>query len=149
MKNLVVKISLLFVLAIMSSVVSVQAQSFRQYKANIPFDFTIGKKTYEAGNYVINVRNLNQVVVVLSVKNTETRDSLEMAVPINGSRSLVDKTVLMFDRYGDQYILTQMVSTDFGLSAPKSKINKRSAKKSGKVDESVAVVLVERDESIN
>ena len=148
MKNLIVKISSLSVLAIILMVVSAQAQSLRQYRAQIPFDFTIGKKHYKAGDYIINVRSVNQLSAVLSVKNEKTLDLREMFVTSNGSRSLVDKTILMFDRYGNQYILTQMVSSDYGLSAPRSKAKNRIAKKFGQPAESVAIVLVKRDENI-
>lgn len=148
MKSLIVKISSSLVLAIILMVVSAQAQSLQQYRAQIPFDFKIGKKLYKAGDYIINVRSINQLSAVLSVKNEKTRDLREMAVLTNGSRSLVNKTVLMFDRYGDQYVLTRMVSPDYGLSAPKSKAKTRIAQKLGKPEESVAVVLVKKDENI-
>lgn len=148
MKNLIVKISSLVVLAIILTVVSVQAQTITQYKAHIPFDFTIGKKVYKTGDYVINVRDVYQNVTILSVKNAETSDVREMAALANGSRSLVNKTVLMFDRYDNQYVLTQLVSTDFGISAPKSKVKNRIAKKLGQPDESVAILLTKRNENI-
>ena len=148
MKNLIVKISSSVVLAIILTVVSVQAQTITRYKAHIPFDFTIGKKVYKTGDYAINVRNINQNAVTLSVKNAKTSDLREIAVMANGSRSLVDKTVLMFDRYDNQYVLTQLVSTNFGISVSKSKIKNRIAKKFGQPDASVAILLVKRNENI-
>lgn len=149
MKNLIIKISSSVVLAIILTVVSVQAQSMTNYKAHIPFDFKIGKKIYKTGDYVINVRNQNGNWAVLSVRNVENRDFLTLGVLTNGSRSLVDKTILMFDRYDDQYILTQMVATDFGVSMPKSKNKKLYAKKFGQPDETVAIVLVKGNEKIS
>ncbi len=148
MKNLIVKISSSVVLAIILTVVSVQAQSIKSYQAHIPFDFKIGNKVYKTGDYIINVKNLNQLAAILSVKNAETSDVRQMAALTNGSRSLMDKTVLMFDRYDDQYILTQMVSSNFGISAPKSKVKNRIAKKLGRPDESVAILLAKRNENI-
>lgn len=148
MKNLAVKISSVFVLAIILTVVSVQAQSYRQFEAHIPFDFIIGKKAYKAGDYNIGVRSLNQNATILSLKNAETRNLREMAVVTNGSRSQMDKAVLMFDRHGSQYVLTQMVSPEFGLTVPKTKAKKLAAKKFGKPDESLAVVLINRDREI-
>ena len=149
MKRKVLQICSLLGLAVILAVVSAEAQTITQYKANIPFDFTIGKKIYNAGDYIINVKSLNQhAAAVLSVKNAKTRDLREMIVSTNGSRSLVDKTVLIFERYGDQYVMTQMVSPDYGLSAPKSNVKNRIAKKIGKPEESVAIVLVKANDKI-
>jgi hypothetical protein len=141
MKSLRVKISSLFVLAIILPVISVQAQSLRQYQAQIPFDFIIGSKVYKAGDYIIKVEKPLAAGTVLTVQNAKTHTLRQMTVLTNGSRSFLDKTVLMFDRYGDQYILTQMVSTDFGLSAPKTKIKNPFAKNLTQLDETLAIVL--------
>ncbi len=150
MKNLIVKISSLFVLAIILMVVSVQAQSITSYRAQIPFDFKIGNKTYKTGNYIISVKSpFTLGATILAVRNAKTRDLQQMAVFLtNGSRSLMDKTVLIFDRYGDQYILTKMVSSDFGISAPKSKIKNRVVKKLGQPKQTVAIFLTKRDNNI-
>jgi hypothetical protein len=148
MKRKILQICTLLGLALILAVVSTEAQTIIQYKANIPFDFNIGKKTYQSGDYIIYVKSLNQLSAMLSVKNAKTLDLRKIVVLMNGSRSRADKTVLMFDRYADQYVLTQMVSPGFGLSAPKSKVKKRTAKKIKQPQESVAIVLVKRNEDI-
>ncbi len=148
MKNLIIKISSLFVLAIILSVGSVQAQSSRSYKAHIPFDFKIGKKAFQAGDYKISIKEPFEQGSILTVRNAKTYDLGQTTVLRNGSRSQMNKTVLMFDRYDNQYVLTQMISTDFGFFAPKSKAKKLIAKKLGKPDESVAVVLIKGDKNI-
>ena len=145
MKNLIVKISSLIVLAIILTVVSAQAQSLRRYQAQIPFDFKIGNKAYKAGNYIISVRKPIEAGTNLTVENSKTHNLRQMFVSKNGSRSLVDKTILMFDRYGDIYILRQMVSTDFGLTAPKSKNENLLAKGFRQPEESLAIVLTAKE----
>lgn len=140
MKNLIVKLSSFLVLAMILTVVSAKAQSTRIYRTHIPFDFTIGKNAYKAGDYIIKLENLYEGAAVLSVNDSKNRNLRQMPVLKNGSRSLVEKTVLMFDRYENRYILTQMVSPDFGLSVRKSKAKNLLAKKMGQPDEIVAVL---------
>lgn len=150
MKNLIVKTGALFILAIILTVVSVQAQSTSSYRAQIPFDFTIKNKLYKSGDYVISVKGASILQAVLTVKNIKTRDSRQLAVWTNGSRSKMEKTILMFDRYGDQYVLKQVISPDFGLTAPRSKIRNRIAKKIRQPDQTVAIILLKRnDEKTN
>lgn len=142
MKNLLIKFSSLLILAIIFTVVSARAQSTVSYQAKIPFNFKIGKTTFKAGNYVIYLSSLNQLAMHFSVKNQKNRNAKDIAVLINGSRSLTNNSILMFDRYGDQYALKQIVSPDFGLSIPNSKVKKRLARKFGQPEESVAVLLI-------
>lgn len=142
MKNSVIKFSSLLVMITIFMVVSAQAQLTARYQAKIPFNFKIGKTTFKAGNYIINLSSRNQLAMILSVKNVENRNVKDMVVLINGSRSLTNNSVLMFDRFGDKYALKQIVSPDFGLSAPKSKTKYRIARKSEKSEESVAVLLI-------
>lgn len=149
MKNLVVKISSLFVLAIILAVVSVQAQTIGSYKAHIPFDFTIGNKTYEAGDYTIRIKSPNYLATILTVTDAKSRELQASAIMKNGNSSHSNKTNLIFNRYGDQCVLKQIVSRDFGFSAPRSKVAKQLAKKSGKPDETLAIVLVNGNENIN
>jgi len=148
MKNLIVKISSLFVLAIILTVVSVQAQSLRHYRAQIPFDFKIGSKAYKAGDYIIKVENQLSMARVLMFKNAKTHNLRQLFVLPSGSRSLVDKTILMFDRYGEEYVLTEMVSPDFALSIPKTKTKKHFVKNPGQPDQTLAIVLTKVDKEI-
>lgn len=144
MKNFIVKTGALFVLAIILTVVSAQAQSTESYRAQIPFDFTVKNKLYKAGDYVVSVKGASMTQAVLTIKNVKTRDSRQMPVWTNGSRSKMEKTILMFDRYGDQYVLKQIISPDFGISAPRSKIRNLAAKVIGQPDQTVAIVLLKR-----
>jgi hypothetical protein len=144
MTSYVLKIGSLLILAIIFSAVSVTAQSNRTYRAQISFDFIAGNKLYKSGKYIIRVENIYESPL-LTVENAETRKWKKMPAATSGSRSEVNKTVLMFDRYGDRYILTQVISPDFGLTAPRTKLNKMLGEKFSKPDHSVAVVLQTND----
>jgi hypothetical protein len=149
MKKSIIKISSLLVLAIILTVASVQAQSMRRYRAQIPFDFIVGNKIYKTGEYIIRLDNPLNSAVILTIENVQTHHQKVMPVLQNGSRSLVNKTVLMFDRYGDQYVLKQLVSYDFGISAPKPKLKKQFAKNYGEPEQSVAIILAKSGKMSN
>ena len=120
MKKKVVKSCLLLVFAMLFAVVAAPAQTLAKYDADIPFDFTIGEETYEAGNYIISLKSPNYLATVLTIRKKKGRDLLVTAVTRNGNRSKKKKSRLVFDRYGDHYILNQVVSPGFGFSAPQS-----------------------------
>lgn len=140
MNSLIVKIGSSLVLAIIFAVVSVQAQSFRKYRAQIPFNFTFAQNVYPAGEYIIRVDNV-YAAPLLTVENVQTRKAKQMPVFSNGSRASAEKTILRFDRLGDLYVLKQLISSDFGLSAPKTKPAMLFAKKSNHSAQSVEVIL--------
>ena len=144
MKNLILKVSSVFILAIILTVVSVQAQSFRQYKAQIPFDFNVGNKTYQAGDYKISLYNPSGLCAILKLENTETRDFIQLNVLTNGSRSRMNKTSLMFDQYGDQYSLSEVVSDDYGVSVTKTKAQKWLSKKLSQQSKTMAIALINK-----
>lgn len=66
--------SLVGLLAVLA-VVSAQAQTDGRYKAQIPFDFSIGGKTYQPGSYLISVRNLDRspTTKIFSVTDAKNR----------------------------------------------------------------------------
>ena len=134
------------VLAMLLAAVSVQAQTVRTYQADIPFDFTIGDDTYAAGEFVISLERPNYLADILTIRNPEGDRLQRAAVMKNGNRSETDKTTLVFDRYDDEYVLIQIVSPEFGFSAPKSETATwmTITKNLQQEPETVAIVLTSR-----
>lgn len=141
MKKKVILIFSFLALIILSAGISVQAQTLGSYHAQIPFDFIVGNKTYEAGLYKIRLETPNNLATILSVAKENGSDLQKSAVLSNGDRSKNKKTSLLFDHIGNQYVLSEIVAPDFSFNAPKSKIKKRLAKNSPKATETVAVGL--------
>ena len=56
MKKLI-QIGAMFALLVTFSAVSAYAQKAFRYDAHIPFDFSVGQKSYKAGNYTSRVTN--------------------------------------------------------------------------------------------
>lgn len=141
MKSKMLGSSLVIGLAFLVVVVSAQAQTIGTYRAHIPFDFSIGNESYEAGEYVINLKSPNYLATILTVRDEKGKQLQASAVMKNGSTSRNEKTSLVFNRYGNKYVLRKIVAPGFGFSAPKSKVVTRISKKDGKPTEIVSVIL--------
>ncbi len=96
---------ILFLLLTVSSV-SVFGQSDRQTVVNIPFDFIVGEKSMDAGQYILerNKRE-NDTVWTITRKDTGVGRKVFLTIP---ARSLdpAKETKLVFHRYENYYFLT-------------------------------------------
>jgi hypothetical protein len=75
-------------------------------KANIPFDFTVNNKVLPAGTYTIS--SLSPYVV--EVRNVKGHIAEFSAVHNDDKRSTTP--VLVFQRYGNQYFLHEILATN-------------------------------------
>ena len=102
----------------------VQAQSQTIMKANIPFGFNVGSTYMPAGSY--EVRALGARATVIETKDGHNR-VLALFNPAGPSKA-VDETKLVFQKYGDRYVLAQIWTSTSGqgLQAPKSDLAKES-----------------------
>ena len=96
--------------------VALRAQELR---ANIPFDFTLGKQSFAAGDY--QVRQLSSSV--LQIRNLSDHSGA-MTVTHPSPAEQRGKTLLTFHRYGDNYFLTQVSDGDRDWLLPQSTIEK-------------------------
>src|SRR6185295_17164287 len=93
-------LSLFFVLAI----AGIQAQRPTGVEVNLPFDFTAGKATLKAGHY--NIRKLSGEV--FSIRSEDGKQIIVNAPLTVGSRDSKGGARLVFNRYGNDYFLTQV-----------------------------------------
>lgn len=117
-------LSLVFVF----SIIGAQAQTVKQYQAQIPFDFNIGQKSYPAGDYVIKVSKFSADGVALSLEDKENHRLQTILLPKNGNVS-ANEPKLLFTRYENQRFLSQMLMEEMGVSLIKSDTEKRIAEK--------------------
>ena len=102
--------------------------------ATIPFDFTVGAKTFSAGTY--QVKQINQAAIQL--QNVKDGRSI-LATYKAGELDLIGGTPkLTFNRYGDSYFLTKVTSdtrnwTLYPSRAEKEMIAKAASSKSAVV----------------
>jgi hypothetical protein len=90
------------------------AQSLATLRANVPFDFTVGKKTMPAGEYLVGPSLDTSVTFIRSVDGKEVCSA--MGNPV-ASRKLETQARLIFHRYGNQYFLSEVWGHD-GLVVP-------------------------------
>jgi hypothetical protein len=113
---------LLFTLAVFAAVGNVSAQD-HAVKASVPFHFTVGTKMLPPGSYTITSDIASPKVVV--IRNGEQNIAILSSVYADGNDS--KKNVLVFNKYGDQYFLHEILCSSSGmnLELPASKLEKK------------------------
>lgn len=128
MKKLI-RICALLSLVFAFSILSANAQqTVKQYEAKIPFDFNVGQKSYQAGNYVIKISRLAANGLVLSLED-EKNNQLQMVVVSQTEDVARDSPQLLFDVQENQRYLTRVITREVGVSIGKSKSEKHNAAK--------------------
>lgn len=118
------RISALALVAIASMATCTAAFGQSAVKANIPFDFTVGNTWMPAGHYTISTPTQQ----VVNLRNTD----LAKTATIVGSHSFDESgsgSKLVFDKYGDQYFLHQVLCPSFtslNLNLPQGKAEKKA-----------------------
>ena len=88
--------------------------------AQIPFDFTIDGKTFEAGKYVMRLRRAVSGVEHLELRDAKNRVVYDGFMLQNGEPAS-DKPELLFDRIGGQAVLAKIRLADKGIAVPMEK----------------------------
>ena len=114
MKKLIQVFSFLS-LVVVFSIVSANAQTIKQYAAEVPFDFNIGQKSYQAGSYVIKISKHSQSSLVLSLEDKNKNLLQSILVRGNGDVSK-NETRLIFTHHDNQRVLTKMMTPDMGVT---------------------------------
>ena len=98
-------VSLLSVVGLLLVAACANAQSVN-VKANVPFDFMVGKSTLPAGEYSIRSTSTgaSSVLAIRGGKTNEMLASANQAQALNPSPN----SRLVFHKYGDQYFLSQI-----------------------------------------
>ena len=105
MKNRVTTIVAALALFLTLAVVSVSAQTPTGAEVNIPFDFSAGKASLKAGTYIIT-RSGDKA---LHIRDAKDKKTILVNAPLTiGSRDFRSGERLVFNRYGNEYFLTQV-----------------------------------------
>ena len=106
---------------------AVQAES-RHMKANIPFDFHVGGRSFPAGTYTVRLI-ANTVIQVQDQAGNAWMT--EMSVPV-WSDDRYPNSRLVFNRYGDDHFLSQVLWRGYnqGQGLIKSSLEREAAKNS-------------------
>jgi hypothetical protein len=116
-------------LILMLAVVSVQAQSDIKIVVNVPFDFSLGNKTFPAGAYSIKEFSHNSILIESADKQTRVIAQTPGTVQANANERASQER-LIFHQYGNQYFLAQvwMVRGSDGRELNQSGAERQAAK---------------------
>jgi len=122
-------LSLLLMLAAVS--VNAQQLSENSIAVNIPFDFAVDETKLPAGKYTLRRIILPSSADRLVIRSADGRDDTHTGMTRPNRASEVQKqSKLIFNRYGDQYFLSQvwMAGSDTGRDLFKSRSERNLAK---------------------
>ena len=98
------------------------AQTQQRLTANIPFEFSAGKKTLPAGKYTVTVLNPSSDRKILQIRSLKGRSSaVLLTTGIIGNTT--ENSKLVFERVGDRYVFAQaqLAGDETTLAAVKPK----------------------------
>ena len=108
------------------SVSSIHAQVSDVYKANIPFDFSVGKKQYPAGLYSVEIRGIEKKFFVFR----DSRGGSGYIMNTLPGKGISDETAALdFKRVGTSYYLRSIQARELMSSLPVSSSNEGLALK--------------------
>jgi hypothetical protein len=116
------------------------AQS-KMVRANVPFDFTVGKQLLPAGTYTIKEESSG----LIAIRNHDKPITVLTIVDQDGARS-PNGGKLKFHRYGDQYFLSEILCdwADMDVAVRPSKTEKRVQLQQAMVHPSSEVFIAAR-----
>ena len=141
MKKLIQVCSMLCLVFVLAAVSAKAQVATKHYAAQIPFDFSIGQKSYQAGRYVIRVSKLSLGSVSIALED-ENRNLLKTVMVQGNGEESKNEEKLVFTRDGEQRILSQLVTHESEFTIPLSKESKRTLKAKGKPEAKTEVVAV-------
>jgi hypothetical protein len=123
------------------AIAPVSAQTTTRLSANIPFEFMVGSTTLPAGEYTVSSQFLSGALGIRSADGRE--GALVLANPMESPNS--DQAKLVFNRYGNQYFLSQIwtANRSMGYEVPKSKVE-REASRTASAQRQVLTILAQR-----
>jgi hypothetical protein len=125
MKNSVIGKLILFVLSVVPGPMALMAQD--ALKIAIPFDFHVGAKAFASGDYTV----CKVADHTLAIRNRNNGNSA-MTVVASGDRNRnPGKSMLRFNRYGNQYFLSAVFGPSEGWVLPASTAEKELIARNG------------------
>ncbi len=116
MKNAVNRLAVV-ALAVAALSLPLAAQAPAVYRADVPFEFTVGNSTMPAGHYDIRTWSGGALVLIES----EAGKCYFNSIPKSGYLWTAQQPALVFNHYGDRYFLSAIKTDGFTRGTPASK----------------------------
>ena len=97
------------------------AQTSENFTVDVPFDFTVGSKTFSAGEY--DVKKMNESSTALMVRSSDGRQAMVFLTNPANAKGAENVGQLVFNKYGSRHFLSQMwmPGSETGNHVPQSK----------------------------
>ena len=102
-----IQISTLLSLLVLFNVAASYGQSRFGTDVNIPFAFSVGDQSYEAGNYILKFERLSSGAAALSIQDTKN-DKTQTILMSEGGEAASKEIKLVFDTLDGQRHLTKV-----------------------------------------
>ena len=103
----------------------------------MPFDFKVGGQTFQAGDYVLGLMN----PTALTIRDMKSGNAKFISIMPRENNERLNVSKLVFNRYGDRYYLSEMITPTLGAEFRKTKNEVLIAEKQKSKSETVAVNL--------
>ncbi len=136
MKKILMQICLAVGL-VMGLTISAQAQMRTEYRAHVPFDFKVGGQAFQAGDYVLGLMNPTHV----TIREMKSGNAKFIFIMPRENNERLNVSKLVFNRYGERYYLSEMITPTLDAEFRKTKNEVLIAEKQKSKPEAVAVKL--------
>lgn len=110
----VIQICSMLVLAAVFSAAAAQAQTLDRINAKIPFDFNVGEKSYDAGEYIIKTSRLSDSTVQVSLSDGKG-NTLQTLLVFSAGEAAGGEERLVFTVYDGRHYLAKIMTNGKGL----------------------------------
>lgn len=123
--------------------VSALAVENKRVDAKIPFGFTIGEKSYPAGDYVLSIVKISSGTSQVTLEDADGNALETFFAATTGNVVKNGQAArIVFNRYDEQVFLAQINTTEYALAISASKVEKRIVKERKNVRRSTEVAIV-------
>ncbi|MEP7212846.1 MAG: hypothetical protein ABI791_07215 [Acidobacteriota bacterium] len=130
------------IIVLTSAAASASAQMTQKYRAEIPFDFSIGNRDMKAGSYTLGLFNSDSSAPVLGITSRASGVAKAIKPIILSGYDRDTKAVLKFVRSGDHYDLAEVVAPEFSTKLKKTWSDVRQVtKNAGGNSETVSIYI--------
>jgi len=138
MKKRFIQICSLFVLVV-GLTAAAQAQKANRYEASVPFDFSVGNKTFAAGDYAFGLNNPLAYQSSLTIRELKSGKTQVVIITREQADDFSNTSQLVFNRYEDRYFLTELTTSKLRAKFSRAKTESRLAKEKTARRETVAL----------
>jgi hypothetical protein len=129
-------------LLIAASDICAKAQALAEgtIEADVPFAFIVGERTFPAGKYTLK-RADETNPGVLEIRNDNGRRGSFFEVETAQAKENPRETKLVFDKFGDQYFLSEIWASDTNLGYRLPKTNAEKSLEGGDIEAELHSIL--------